>query len=83
MDAIEQIMLDRFDHMQCMHKMMRCMNNEEAYMTWINTVPDEPSDDDLRDIAEDDDMFQEVCNLYRHLLKVYGDDGFFIGHRAW
>lgn len=83
MDSIEQRMQERFEYMQIMHKMILSMNNEEAYMTWIYTVPDMPSDEDLREIAEDDDMFQEVCNLYRRLLEVYGGDGFFIGGRAW
>lgn len=57
--------------LKLMHEIMMNMNHEEAYMTWIYIVPDEPSDDDFEYIAEDDDDFNEVVELFQRLFDRY------------
>ena len=57
-----------------MNEYVKCMNDENAYMAWIMIVPDEATEEDLQDIAEDDEMFQEVVELFNKLIKRYGDD---------
>lgn len=83
MDSIEQLMRERFEHVKAMHTIINNMNHEDAYMEWVYLVPDCPSEDDLRDIAEDDGLFQDACNLFRELMKLYAGDGFCIGTKAW
>lgn len=57
-----------------MNEYVKCMNDENAYMSWIMIVPDEATEEDLQDIAEDDEMFQEVVELFNRLVKKYGND---------
>ena len=68
-------MKQRLKNLKRMHKIMTHMNNEEAYLAWITYVPDEASDDDLKDIAEDVDDYDEVVTLFIKLISVYGSDG--------
>ena len=32
-------MIERFQIVKAMHEIIRCMNNEDAYMAWIYTLP--------------------------------------------
>lgn len=57
-----------------MNEYVKCMNDENAYMAWIMLVPDEATEEDLQGIAEDDEIFQEVVELFNKLIKRYGDD---------
>jgi hypothetical protein len=57
-----------------MNEYVKCMNDENAYMAWIMIVPDEATEEDLQDIANDDEIFQEVVELFNKLIKRYGDD---------
>lgn len=61
----------RIEELKQMHERMMNMNHEDAYMWWIEVVPDEPSEDDFRDIAEDDESFAEVKDLYLKILTKY------------
>ena len=57
-----------------MNEYVKCMNDENAYMAWIMIAPDEATEEDLQDIADDDKIFQEVVELFNKLIKRYGDD---------
>lgn len=61
--------------MQRMHAVMLRMNNEEAYAHWITYVPDEPSEEDLIDIADDIDSYDDCVSLFIKLIDTYGCDG--------
>ena len=50
------------------------ISDEEAYMSWICIVPDEPDDTDFRSIAEDDELWKYSCRLFGRLLKRYEQD---------
>ena len=53
-----------------MHEYLRNeVNDEDAYMTWINTVPDEPCSEDFEFIACDDDEWKHCNELFSNLLK--------------
>ena len=58
----------RFDKLKAMHNMMLHVNNENYYMTWIYTVPDEPTEEDFIDIATDAKMYNEVEGLFKRLI---------------
>lgn len=68
-------MKQRLSNLKKMHSIMVRMNNEDAYSHWIMFVPDEPSEEDLKDIAEDVDDYDEVVTLFIQLVYRYGSDG--------
>jgi hypothetical protein len=69
---------ERFDAVCAMHTVVRLLNNEEAYYGhWIYIVPDDASDDDLMDIAEDDELFADTWNCFKNIMKCYAKDGIF------
>ena len=45
--------------------------DEDAYARWINTVPDDPSDEDLEFIADDDDLWLTACEEFNKIVKKY------------
>ena len=59
----------RKDQLKAMHEVIKEANNEEIYMVWIYTVPDCPSDDDFEFIAEDDESYNEVVDLFIRLVS--------------
>ena len=76
-------MNERYQIVKGMHEIIRCMNNEEAYMDWIYTVPDGASDENLRDIAEDDTLFAETYKAFKSIFTAYQEDGLFIDNKLW
>lgn len=69
--------LDRFHLISAMNEVMRAMNNEDAYMEWIYTCPDEASESDILDIAQSDEMMKDCEKEFFRIIKQYGDDGLF------
>lgn len=47
------------------------IGDEGAYARWICLVPDEPQEDDLEFIAEDDELWVDACVLFGKLAKEY------------
>lgn len=45
--------------------------DELAYCEWITLFPDEPSEDDLKDIAEDDELWVSACEAFGKIVKRY------------
>lgn len=45
--------------------------DEDAYAEWIIEFPDEPSEEDLREIAEDEKDWVRACTLFGQLVKQY------------
>jgi hypothetical protein len=76
-------MFDRICLMKAMHTVVCALNNEDAYYEWIEIVPDEASNDDLIDIAEDDWLFMDACRTFRSIISEYVDDGFYINKKRW
>lgn len=50
------------------------MGDEEIWVTWITLgVPDAPSEDDYDFIAENDDEWNDVCDLFGKLAVEEAD----------
>ena len=49
----------RISLLEQMNEVMKSMNNEDAYLSWIYTVPDEATRQDFEYIAQDDELYQE------------------------
>ena len=74
---------NRYEIMKSMHTIICAMNNEDAYSSWIYIVPDEASDNDLMDIATDDELFADACSAFKSAMQEYGADGFYIDKKFW
>ena len=83
---------DRLNAIIAMHIMVCNMNDESAYMTWIElAVPDCPSEWDFIDFAQNDEgteenkLFDEAVDLFKKLWNEYANDahGLYIGRKAY
>lgn len=76
-----KLMIEKFELLKAMNFIVRMMNDQGAYIDWIFTIPDEASEDELLDIAldEDEEVFREACELFREICHEYIDAGFFLG----
>lgn len=72
-------LVDRTEHVKAMNLVIRNMNDETAYMEWINLVPDRAMELDYVDVADDEELFDDACRLFRTLIKDYGKHGFYLG----
>ena len=64
------------------HKVMLSLNNEEAYMAWIYTVPDCPTEDDFEYIAKDKELMNDACSAFDRIYKRYRKDGLYTDNQA-
>ena len=76
----EKVLQGRFELVKSMHTIVMSMNDENAYMTWIYVVPDEATDEDLMDIAENDELYSDTCKLFTKLVRKYGANS---GYYVW
>lgn len=61
----------RSNLLEKMHSIMMCMNHEDAYMEWIETVPDGATRMDFEDIASDDKFFEDVLDEFVRIFSYY------------
>jgi hypothetical protein len=76
---------NKLDMVRAMHNIILRMNNEEAYMTWIYQMPDEPSEDDFEWFAdpENEESFKDLTQLFIKLCNTYLKDGLFINSKLY
>ena len=54
------------------HKYIIELGDEEIYLAWIEDgVPDEPDEDIMREIAEDDEQWIDVVKVFSRLTAEY------------
>lgn len=64
------------EDLKLMHEAVRTLNNENAYFnSWVTAFPDEPKEEDFIIIAEDEDSFNEISDLFNSILIDFIDDG--------
>lgn len=76
-------LVDRTEHVKAMNMIVRNLNDESAYMEWITWVPDEAQEVDFVDIADDEELFDEVCRIFCNLIGRYRKHGFCFGSKAY
>lgn len=70
---------ERFEALKSMNTIIKSMNDESAYNEWIWIIPDEADDDELMEIAEEDEeTFEDACKLFAKLVKKYMKYGLYI-----
>lgn len=63
----------RMNQLKAMHSLMCNVNDETIYLSWIQTMPDGATEDDFKDIALDDDLYNECFELFIALIKRDGN----------
>lgn len=63
----------RMAQLKAMHELMCNANDEGLYMSWIYLMPDGATEEDFRDIAFDDDLYNECFDLFVNLIKYKGN----------
>ena len=75
---------ERFETIKSMNTIIKSMNDESAYTAWIYVIPDEADDDELREIAEEDEeSFEDACKLFARLVKKYMKYGLYIDGKVY
>lgn len=59
--------------LKAMHKVIVEMGDEEAYMEWIELVPDCATGEDLKEIVKDIELLVQTENLFWKIMKRYGE----------
>ena len=67
----------RISLVEQMNEVMKSMNNEDAYESWIYIVPDEATREDFEYIAQDYELYQECRHLFDDLYTEYHEDGLY------
>lgn len=69
----------KLETLKAMHNIVCLMNDEYAYASWINLIPDDAREEDFREIAEDadDSIYNDAVVLFMKLCSRYGKDGLF------
>lgn len=62
----------RINQLKAMHTLMRNANNENLYMSWIYTMPDEPSEMDFKEIAINDSSYNDCWDKFLRLAQKNG-----------
>ena len=69
----------KFELVRSMNTIVTALNNEEPYyQRWIDIVPDCASDEDFRDIAENEELFKDTVDCFKGIMKDYLKDGIYI-----
>ena len=81
MNGNVKLSMEKFELLKAMHTLVMAMNDENAYLTWINVIPDGADDEELMEIAADDDeeIYRDACHTFREICGRYMKYGFYLG----
>jgi len=65
----------RLKNLKRMAYIMSKLDNKEAYDIWTVYVPDQPTEKDLIELAEDIDEYDDIVSLFIKLVFLYSYDG--------
>lgn len=65
----------RLKNLKRMAYIMSKLDNEEAYDIWTVYVPDQSTEKDLIELAEDIDEYDDIVSLFIKLVFLYSYDG--------
>lgn len=67
----------RVQSLKAMNDVIEHLNNDEAYQVWLSIgFPDEPTPQQLLDIAEDTNLYNDILNHFMYVLRNYYLDGY-------
>ena len=74
---------DRTDFVRSMDNIITHLNDEDAYMKWVQVVPDGATQEDFETIADDEDLFDSTVYLFKDLMGRYMKNGIYIGKTCY
>lgn len=75
---------EKFETLRSMNNIIVNMNDESAYNAWIYIIPDGADDDELMEIAEEDEeTFEDACKLFARLIVKYMKYGMYIDGKVY
>ena len=74
---------DRTDFVRSMDNIITHLNDEDAYMKWIQVVPDGATQDDFEAIADNEELFDSTVYLFKDLMDRYMKNGIYIGKTCY
>lgn len=75
---------EKFEALRSMNNIIKNMNDESAYNAWIYIIPDGADDDELMEIAEEDEeTFEDACKLFARLIVKYMKYGMYIDGKVY
>lgn len=75
---------ERFEALKSMNTIIKSMNDESAYTSWIYIIPDEADDDELREIAEEDEeSFKEAVHAFMGIMNKRLKYGLYIDNTLY
>ena len=66
---------ERADFVRSMNDIIAHLNDEDAYMKWIQVVPDGATQEDFEAIADDEELFDSTVYLFKDLMDRYMKNG--------
>lgn len=78
--------LERFEALKAMNLLAKLCNDEGFYYNhWIYVIPDEADDDEMLEIAEDDeDTYSDAVRCFINNFHKYArEGGLYIGGERW
>ena len=63
----------RTNQLRAMHELMCNANDENIYMSWIYLMPDGATEEDFKDIALDDALYNECFDVFVKLIRKEGN----------
>lgn len=76
--------MDKFEVLKAMNTIVMAINDETAYYRdWIWLIPDEADDDELRQCAEDDEIFSDAVKQFIYIMKIYGVNGLYVDKKLY
>lgn len=73
----------KYELVKAMNTIVKGLNNEDAYESWICIVPDEADDTDLHDIAKDEELFSDTVECFKRLMDNYLGDGIYVAGKLY
>ena len=75
---------ERFEALRSMNTIIKSMNDESAYTSWIYIIPDEADDDELREIAEEDEeSFKDAIHAFMEIMNKRLKYGLYIDNTLY
>ena len=69
---------ERADFVRSMNDIIAHLNDEDAYMKWIQVVPDGATQEDFEAIADDEELFDSTVYLFKDLMERYMKNGIYV-----
>lgn len=78
--------LEKYELLKAMHTIVQSLNHEGAYFDrWILIIPGGATDEDLHDIAEDEDdeIFRDSVKCFEGIMRDYIKDGIYVAGKLY